>query len=124
MNKITKLNNEEKSVLIKLTELAEEITEHNELYHGKDKPIITDKEYDDLVKKNNLLEKKYPHLILKNSPNKIVGSSILKKFKKSIHKRPMLSLANAFNENDLIEFTARIIKFLNYKSEKKLSFYM
>ena len=62
MNKTKKLNNEEKKVLNKLKELAKKIIKHNKLYHGKDRPLITDREYDNLVKDNNKLEKQYPHL--------------------------------------------------------------
>ena len=122
MNKINQLNNEEKKILNKLKDLAKKIAKHNKLYHEKDNPIFTDKEYDNLVKYNNNLEKKYPHLILKNSPNKIIGSTVLKKFVKSVHKLPMLSLANAFNEKDLNEFIIRIKKFLNYESKEKINF--
>ena len=104
MNKINQLTNEEEKIINKLKNLAKKITKHNKLYHGKDSPIIDDKEYDNLVKLNNILEKKYPHLILKNSPNKIIGSPVSKRFIKSVHKIPMLSLANAFNEKELNEF--------------------
>ncbi len=122
MNKTNKLSNEEKNALYQLKRLAKKIEKHNELYHKNDSPIITDREFDILVKQNNLLEKKYPNLVIKNSPNKMTGGSISKKFEKSIHKLPMLSLANAFNEKDLIEFIARIKKFLNYGLEKKINF--
>ena len=57
MNKTKKLNNEEKKVLNKLKELAKKIIKHNKLYHGKDRPLITDREYDNLVKDNKKLEK-------------------------------------------------------------------
>ena len=57
MNNINKLSDKEKDILNKLIELAKTINKHNKLYHEKDKPIITDKEYDNLVKYNNLLEK-------------------------------------------------------------------
>ena len=58
MNNIIKLNNEEKKILNKLKDLAKKIIKHNKLYHEKDRPLITDKEYDNLVKYNNKLEKK------------------------------------------------------------------
>ncbi|PPR47224.1 MAG: DNA ligase [Alphaproteobacteria bacterium MarineAlpha5_Bin9] len=113
MSKI--INNEEKKALKKLKELSKKIKYHNDLYHAKDSPEINDKKYDDLIKENNLLEKKFPHLILKNSPNKIIGSKPLQKFKKSKHILPMLSLQNAFSEDDIMEFVQRIEKFLNLK---------
>ena len=111
-----KLNDEEKKALLRLKELANDIKVHNKHYHIKDKPIITDKEFDNLIKENDYLEKKYPILILEKSPNEKVGSSISKKFKKSNHKHPMLSLANAFDKNDMLEFVSRIKKFLNLKT--------
>ena len=61
-------------------------------------------------------------MILKNSPNKIIGSPVSKKYIKSVHKIPMLSLANAFNEKELNEFILRIKKFLNYESKEKINF--
>ena len=69
-----KLNDEEKKALFKLKELANQIHYHNKLYHEQDKPNILDSEFDKLIKENNFLEKKYPHLILNNSPNKIISS--------------------------------------------------
>ena len=112
MKKINKLTNEEE-IKKRLKNLASLIYKHNKLYHQNDKPEITDKDFDKLVKENNELERKFPHLILENSPNKFVGSSPSKKFEKIIHKLPMLSLANAFNKNDVEDFIDRIRKFLN-----------
>jgi DNA ligase (NAD+) len=122
MKKIKGISKEEKSVLLKLKKLANEINFHNKLYHEDDKPLISDKKFDKLIKENNYLEKKYPHLTLSNSPNKIVGGKVSKKFSKSIHKLPMLSLANAFKQQDLIEFIDRLKKFLNYNSLRPIEF--
>ena len=97
----------------RLKTLASLILKHNILYHQKDKPEISDENFDKLVKENNDLEKKFPHLILNNSPNKFIGSPPSKKFEKIQHKLPMLSLANAFNQNDLEEIVQRIKKYLN-----------
>ncbi len=104
--------NEEK-VTARLKNLAKLIKKYNLHYHQKDNPLITDEKFDNLTKENNDLEKKYPHLILKNSPNNTVGSKPLNKFEKINHKSPMLSLANAFNQEDLNDFVDRINKFLN-----------
>ena len=82
-NKISKKEDKIKNQLKKLSIL---IKKHNELYHLNDNPEITDKEYDNLVLKNNKLEEQFPHLILKNSPNKFIGGMISKKFKKIPHK--------------------------------------
>ena len=121
MTKKKFLKNEEK-IVSRLKELHKFINRHNILYHKKDKPKITDKEYDDYVKENNLLEKKFPHLILKKNPNSTIGSSLNNKFKKIEHKAKMLSLANAFDQQDLIDFVERIKKFLNINLEKKIVF--
>jgi len=113
---------EEKKIKNRLERLSRIINKHNFLYHQKDNPKISDKEYDDYVKENNKLEKKYPHLKLNNSPNTIVGSSIANKFKKIEHKSAMLSLANAFNKKDLSDFIERIKKFLNLEEKINISF--
>ena len=118
-NKISKKEDKIKNQLKKLSIL---IKKHNELYHLKDSPEITDKEYDNLVLKNNKLEKNFPHLILKNSPNRFIGSTISKKFKKIPHKLAMLSLPNSFNKKDMEDFIERIKKFLNFKNKTKIDF--
>ncbi len=107
----------EKKITIELKDLSKKISKHNELYHKYDKPIITDYEFDKLVERNNYLEKNYPNLILSNSPNKRIGAETLEKFKKVEHKEPMLSLGNAFNDNDIDEFIKRTKKYLNYPSQ-------
>ena len=63
-------------ILKRLKELADLIKKHNYNYHTLDKPEITDKEFDKLVKENDILEKKYPKLILSNSPNRIYAFSV------------------------------------------------
>ena len=103
----------DKKVVNRLNELAALIKKHNYLYHTEDRPKISDKEYDKLVRENQELEKKYPQLKLNNSPTNEVGSKVKSKFEKSIHLSPMHSLANGFNESDLIEFDERVKKFLN-----------
>ena len=115
-------DNDKKNVIKRLKQLASLIKKYNYYYHNKDKPIISDKEYDLLVKENQELEKNYPKLKLKNSPNNQIGSKILNKFKKITHKSSMLSLPNAFEEKDIYEFDERIKKFLNYKKDEKLEY--
>lgn len=112
----------EKEVKIRLKELRRLIHKNNILYHQKDRPKISDSQYDKYVKENNILENEFPHLILKNSTNKFVGSSLNNKFKKNEHKTKMLSLANAFNEEDLKDFIERIKKFLNLDLDEKIIF--
>ena len=112
----------EEKIKKRLEELSRIINKHNILYHQKDNPEISDKKYDDYIKENNELEKQYPHLILANSPNKFVGSPISNKFNKIEHKSAMLSLANAFNKNDLSDFIERIKKYLNLEQKTNISF--
>ena len=115
-------NKDEKYIINRLVKLESLIKKHNHYYHNEDKPIISDKEYDNYVQENNYLENEYPHLKLKNSPNNQIGSKIQNKFKKILHKSSMLSLANAFNEKDVFEFDERIKKFLNLKINKNLEY--
>ena len=107
----------EKKIIQRLEELAVLIKKHNYNYHTLDKPIISDKDFDKLVKENDTLEKKYPILILKDSPNKNYGSKIKDNFKKITHGSQMYSLANAFDNHDIKEFIKRSIKFLNLKND-------
>ncbi len=112
----------EKLVLKRLTELADLIKKHNYNYHTLDKPEITDKEFDKLVKENDILEKKYPSLILKDGPNKNYGSKIKDNFKKINHESQMYSLANAFDNNDIKEFIKRSVKFLNLDNDNDFEY--
>ena len=65
--------NKESKIIKRLKELSATIKKHNILYHQKDRPEITDGEFDKLIKENNELEKKYPHLVLQESPNNSLG---------------------------------------------------
>ena len=110
------VNFKEKNILKELHVLFKKIEKHNKLYHQYDKPIISDNDFDKLIKRNNYLEKKFPHLKLENSPNNTVGGKVSNKFSKVNHKAPMLSLGNAFNDLDLNEFIKRIKKYINDKN--------
>ena len=122
ISKINKFSDNEKKIKKRLEELASLILKHSKLYYQKDKPIISDQEFDKLVQENYKLEKNFPHLILNNSPNKFVGSVISNKFKKIKHKLPMLSLSNSFSESDLEDFIERIRKFLHLEKNEKIFF--
>ena len=121
MKKKNNFKNQEE-VKIRLKELRILILKNNNLYHLKDKPKISDSQFDKYVQENNILEKKFPHLILKDSPNKSIGSSLNNKFRKNEHKTIMLSLSNAFNKEDLKDFIDRIKKFLNLDKDEKIIF--
>ena len=107
----------EEEIKKRLKELSSLIKKHNYNYHTLDSPEITDQEFDKLVKENDHLEKKYPSLVLKNSPNKNYGSKIKDNFKKIKHESQMYSLANAFDNQDIKEFIKRSIKFLNLDND-------
>ncbi|NVJ69154.1 MAG: NAD-dependent DNA ligase LigA [Alphaproteobacteria bacterium] len=96
-----------------LAELAMEIKIHDQLYHGEDAPKISDAAYDAMRRRNDEIEAAFPHLVRKDSPSKRVGAAVkASKFEKVKHARPMLSLDNAFNDDDVVEFVARVRRFL------------
>ncbi len=96
------------------------INKFNKFYFEKDKPIVSDGVYDDLKKEILLLERKYIFLNSKNSPSQVVGHKPSKNFKKVQHKVPMLSLSNAFTEEDLKNFEKKISNFLSKKNDFKI----
>ena len=96
------------------------LNKYNQYYYDKNKPLIDDKNYDELKISILSLEKKYNFLASKKSPSEIIGYKPSKNFKKSAHKVPMLSLANAFSEEDLINFEKKILNFLSENENFKL----
>ena len=96
------------------------LNRYNQYYYDKNKPLIDDKNYDELKISILSLEKKYNFLASKKSPSEIIGYKPSKNFKKSAHKVPMLSLANAFSEEDLINFEKKILNFLSENENFKL----
>ena len=104
-----------KEVKIEYLKKIDLIQKYNKHYYDKDKPIVSDQIFD-LLKKDIIdLEKEYKFLKSKHSPSKIVGFKPSKNFIKVKHRVPMLSLGNAFNEEDLITFEKKIINFLSLK---------
>jgi DNA ligase (NAD+) len=86
------------------------LNEHNYRYHVLDQPTISDAEYDQLLRELIELEREFPELSTPDSPTQRVGGEILPHFEKVEHLSPMLSLGNAFNEQDLREFDERVRK--------------
>ncbi len=113
---------DKKNIIKRLKELAYLIKKHNYNYHTLDAPKISDQEFDKLVKENDFLEKKYPNLILSDSPNKIYGSRLKENFKKIKHVSQMYSLANAFDKDDILEFTKRSVKFLKLNNDDSFQY--
>ena len=97
-----------------------EITKFNKNYYDKNDPLVTDDEYDNLKKEIINLEKKYKFLNHKNSPTKSVGYKPSKNFSKATHRVPMLSLANAFGEADLLNFEKKITNFISQQENFKI----
>ena len=98
------------------------IEKYNKFYYDKDQSIISDQEFD-LLKKDLIdLENKYNFLKSEKSPTRSVGFKPSKNFSKVKHKVPMLSLSNAFNEEDLENFEKKIIKFLSLKDTNTIEY--
>ena len=95
-----------------------ELKRHNELYYLRDKPSISDRDYDELKKKILEFESKYVYLNQKDSPSKNIGFKPSKIFQKQKHKVAMLSLSNIFNKNDIINFEKKIKNYLDLSSFK------
>ncbi|MFL2901990.1 MAG: NAD-dependent DNA ligase LigA [Candidatus Pelagibacter sp.] len=95
---------------------------YNQKYYNDNDPEISDSEYDDLKKNILELEKKYKFLKSKSSPSTTIGYKPSKNFKKVSHKVPMLSLGNAFSEEDLANFEKRIINFLDKKEDFEIEY--
>ena len=105
-----------------LARLAAEIGAHDKRYYQQDKPSVTDAAYDALRTRNAAIERRFPTLMRPDSPSRRVGAAPTGRFKKVRHAVPMLSLDNAFAEQDVIDFVARIRRFLKLSDDEKITF--
>jgi DNA ligase (NAD+) len=105
-----------------LMRLALEIGAHDKRYYQQDAPSVTDAQYDELRKRNAAIEAKFPELIRANSPSKRVGAAPARGFAKVRHSVPMLSLDNAFSDDDVRDFVGRIRRFLKLDENETIAF--
>ena len=95
-----------------LARLAAEIARHSTAYHGEDAPLISDADYDALVRRNAAIEAAFPQLVRTDSPSLVVGSAPSSGFAKVTHSKPMLSLDNVFSDDEARDFVGRVRRFL------------
>ena len=106
-----------------LMRLAKAIAHHNKLYHAEDAPEISDAEFDALVRRNAELEAQFPHLVRPDSPSKVVGHEIsASPLSKVTHEVRMMSLDNAFSDEEVEDFVARVRRFLSLDESEEVAF--
>jgi DNA ligase (NAD+) len=111
-----------KKILSDYKKKIKSIIKYNKSYYDANKSLVTDKEYDELKKDILILESNYSFLNSENSPSKTVGFKPSKNFQKLPHRIPMLSLSNAFDKEDLVNFEKRILNFLSKDKDFNLSY--
>lgn len=107
----------------RINELRQELRKHEYHYYVLDDPLISDAEYDQLMRKLQQLENEYPELITPDSPTQRVGGQAAEKFDPVVHRKPLLSLDNAFSLAELQEFNRRVIRAataVSYMAELKI----
>jgi len=119
---ISVANLTEAEALAELTALADEIAAHDIRYHQQDAPTISDADYDALKQRNLAIEARFPHLIRENSPSFSVGAARAAQFSPVTHGVPMLSLDNAFADEEAVEFDTRIRRFLRLSAEELVAY--
>ena len=109
-----------KEIFFDYKKKIDKFKDYNKSYYENSNPKVSDREYDDLKSKILKLENEYNFLKSKFSPSSVVGYKPSKNFRKSLHKVPMLSLGNAFSEEDLVNFEKKLINFLSLKKNFKI----
>ncbi|MGB8603754.1 MAG: NAD-dependent DNA ligase LigA [Bradyrhizobium sp.] len=109
-------------VKVELKRLTLELESHDKHYYQEDAPKITDAEYDALRKRFNAIEARFPEFVTGDSPSQKIGAQPSGRFAKVRHAVPMLSLDNAFAEDDVVDFAARIRRFLRLGDDDKIDF--
>ena len=112
----------EAQALAELSELAETLNAANADYHGKDAPKLSDAEFDSLKRRNAAIEARFPKLVRDDSPSLQVGSPVQDGFGKITHAQRMMSLGNAFTDEDVADFVQGIRKYLGLPAEARLAF--
>ena len=110
----------EKQAASELRVLATEIALHDAAYHRDDAPTITDAQFDALTKRNAAIEKRFPEMVCADSPSKKVGATAATGFKKVRYVVPMLSLGNAFSDEDVADFVDSMRRFLKLPAEETI----
>ena len=94
----------------RIKKLTEQLVRYNKNYYEEDAPVISDREYDEMLKELKRLEDSYPALKMKNSPTEQVGRKDSGKFEKVNHRVPVISLDNSYDQNELLSFDNRVKK--------------
>ena len=103
-------------------QLGEEIAEHDRRYYQEDAPVVSDADYDALRRRYEALEARFPELATPESLTRKVGAAPAEKFAKIRHAVPMLSLGNVFSDEEVVDFVARVRRFLRLSDEEKIVF--
>jgi len=103
-----------------IARLSDELRRHNALYYQQDNPEITDAEYDVMMRALEALEAQFPHLASPYSPTQKVGAAPIETFSKVRHSVPMLSLNNAFTEDEVREWDAKVRRFLGLEIQERI----
>src|ERR1700730_4602066 len=107
---------------VELMRLTLELERHDKAYYQNDAPKISDAEYDALRQRFNAIERRFPEFVTSDSPSQKIGAAPSGRFRKVRHAVPMLSLDNAFAEEDVIDFVGRIRRFLKLSEDDNIDF--